>query len=115
MAHIALLTIPATGHVLPTLDLVAELTSRGHRVTYLAPAGWTSRAEQAGARAVTYRSTLTSRPTTIDRDAAELAAWLPFVLLNEEGRVVLSTAPRLVVGSLLSAGARWCVRRSARH
>jgi hypothetical protein len=29
----------------------------------------------------------------------------PFVLLNDEGRVVLSTAPRLLVGSLVPAGA----------
>jgi hypothetical protein len=30
---------------------------------------------------------------------------VPFVLLNDEGRVVLSTAPRFLVGSLLAADA----------
>jgi len=32
--HIAFITAPASGHVLPTLPLVQELTRRGHRVTY---------------------------------------------------------------------------------
>ncbi|CAM3889358.1 macrolide family glycosyltransferase [Tsukamurella ocularis] len=34
MAHIAMFSIPAPGHVLPALDLIAELVRRGHRVTY---------------------------------------------------------------------------------
>jgi len=32
--HIAFITVPASGHVLPTLPLVQELTRRGHRVSY---------------------------------------------------------------------------------
>ena len=34
MAHIAFVVLPATGHVNPTLPLVAELVRRGHRVTF---------------------------------------------------------------------------------
>lgn len=87
MAHIAILTIPARGHVLPTIDLVDELTRRGHRVTYLAPEGWTAAAEKHGARAVHYASTL--RPTAgRPVSPGEFAAWLPFVLLNESETVL---------------------------
>ncbi|QUQ64748.1 macrolide family glycosyltransferase [Kutzneria sp. CA-103260] len=34
MAHLAFVSLPAAGHVNPTLPLVAELVRRGHRVTY---------------------------------------------------------------------------------
>ena len=36
--HFAFVSIPAYGHVNPTLPLVAELVSRGHRVTYFTSA-----------------------------------------------------------------------------
>ena len=34
MAHLALVMLPAAGHVDPTLPLVSELVRRGYRVTY---------------------------------------------------------------------------------
>jgi UDP:flavonoid glycosyltransferase YjiC (YdhE family) len=33
--HIAVINIPAYGHVNPTLAVVRELVNRGHRVTYV--------------------------------------------------------------------------------
>ncbi|MEV6028767.1 macrolide family glycosyltransferase [Streptomyces sp. NPDC052036] len=33
-AHIAMVGIPAVSHVLPSLEIIRELASRGHRVTY---------------------------------------------------------------------------------
>jgi UDP:flavonoid glycosyltransferase YjiC (YdhE family) len=36
--HLAFVSIPAYGHVNPTLPLVAELVARGHRVTYFTSA-----------------------------------------------------------------------------
>ncbi|MFF2571250.1 macrolide family glycosyltransferase [Streptomyces sp. NPDC058084] len=33
-AHIAMVGIPAVGHVLPSLEIIRELVARGHRVTY---------------------------------------------------------------------------------
>ncbi|MFD6532800.1 nucleotide disphospho-sugar-binding domain-containing protein [Streptomyces sp. NPDC060184] len=33
-AHIAMAAIPAVSHVLPSLEIIRELVSRGHRVTY---------------------------------------------------------------------------------
>ncbi|MGO4425857.1 glycosyl transferase, partial [Streptomyces sp. MCAF7] len=33
-AHIAMVGIPAVSHVLPSLEIIRELVTRGHRVTY---------------------------------------------------------------------------------
>ncbi|GIH20020.1 macrolide family glycosyltransferase [Rugosimonospora africana] len=103
MAHIAILTIGAHGHINPTIDLVTEAVTRGHRVTYCVPAGFGSAAETAGARLLTYGSLLTPQPASppsgpapappVDAPAqaptaAELAAYLPFILLAESGHVV---------------------------
>jgi UDP:flavonoid glycosyltransferase YjiC (YdhE family) len=57
--HIAVFNIPALGHVNPTLALVAELTRRGHRVSYTSIEARTAVVESVGARLVPY---LSSRP-----------------------------------------------------
>jgi UDP:flavonoid glycosyltransferase YjiC (YdhE family) len=33
-AHIAMVGIPAVSHILPSLEIIRELVTRGHRVTY---------------------------------------------------------------------------------
>ncbi|MFC9688612.1 macrolide family glycosyltransferase [Kribbella sp. NPDC056951] len=50
--HIAFLTIPAAGHLNPTLPLVAELVRRGHRVSYATGPTYRSAVEAAGATMV---------------------------------------------------------------
>ncbi|MEU0089846.1 macrolide family glycosyltransferase [Kribbella sp. NPDC006257] len=50
--HIAFLTIPASGHINPTLPLVAELVRRGHRVSYATGPAFKETVEAAGAEAV---------------------------------------------------------------
>jgi MGT family glycosyltransferase len=47
--HFAFVSIPAHGHVNPTLPLVAELVGRGHRVTYFTAADFGPRIRNAGA------------------------------------------------------------------
>jgi MGT family glycosyltransferase len=47
--HFAFVSIPAHGHVNPTLPLVAELVRRGHRVTYFTSADFEPRIRNAGA------------------------------------------------------------------
>ncbi|GAA5012873.1 macrolide family glycosyltransferase [Actinopolymorpha pittospori] len=102
MAHIAILTIGAHGHINPTIDLVAEAVARGHRVTYCVPGGFGSAAETAGAQLLSYDSLLVSRPAgpptrpgtkpidtpTPTPTAAEFAAYLPFILLAETKQVL---------------------------
>jgi MGT family glycosyltransferase len=47
--HFAFVCLPATGHVYPTLPVVAELVRRGHRVTYATSAKYAAAVESAGA------------------------------------------------------------------
>lgn len=52
--HIAFCIAPFRGHVNPTLAVVAELTGRGHRVSYATTDELAGAAGEAGARAVRY-------------------------------------------------------------
>ncbi|MHA6622986.1 macrolide family glycosyltransferase [Pseudonocardia sp. DLS-67] len=58
MAHIAMVSIPAPGHVNPSLEVIRELVRRGHRVTYANDVAWAETVRDAGAELVPYRSTL---------------------------------------------------------
>ncbi|OLT22256.1 hypothetical protein BJF78_07590 [Pseudonocardia sp. CNS-139] len=49
MSRFLFLPAPAHGHVNPTLAVAAELTGRGHEVTYLLPAEFRGPVEAAGA------------------------------------------------------------------
>ncbi|GAA5201055.1 glycosyltransferase [Rugosimonospora acidiphila] len=82
MAHLALFTIPAYGHVFPTLEAAAELIRRGHRVTVAATEQFAPLVERTGARVLRYESNLTPKPRTED-PPADFAAWLPLVLVME--------------------------------
>lgn len=89
---VALLTIGATGHVNPTLDLAAELVRRGHSVTYVVPDshGWAAEITRADHSA--YDSTLV--PSVAETPPGpEFAAWLPFVLLEESKHVLPQLVP----------------------
>ncbi|WP_410589742.1 macrolide family glycosyltransferase [Amycolatopsis sp. lyj-23] len=93
MAHIALLTIPAYGHVMPTLDVVAELVRRGHRVTFATTDRFAHLVAPTGARVLRYESSLTPKPRTED-PPADFAAWLPLVLVVESA----ATIPAFEIG-----------------
>ena len=63
MGHVAVFNIPALGHLYPTLGVVAELTRRGHRVSYASIEARAQLVESVGATLVPY---LSSRPTDTD-------------------------------------------------
>ena len=48
MATIVFFSIPAQGHVHPTLGVVRELTARGHRVVYFSYEGFREKIRAAG-------------------------------------------------------------------
>ena len=52
--HVAFMSVPAAGHVHPSLGLVAELARRGHRVSYATTAQFAGRVQEAGATPVLY-------------------------------------------------------------
>jgi MGT family glycosyltransferase len=58
MAHIAMVSIPAPGHVNPSLEVIRELVARGHRVTYANDPAWAETVRAVGAELVPYHSTL---------------------------------------------------------
>ncbi|NMO15537.1 glycosyl transferase [Pyxidicoccus fallax] len=57
-AHIAMVSIPAHGHVNPNLEVIRELVARGHRVTYANDAAFADVIRDTGAELVPYTSTL---------------------------------------------------------
>jgi hypothetical protein len=93
--------LPASGHVNPTLPLLAELTRRGHRVLYYTGDQFRSQVERQGAEFRSYGAHLTydhSRlPENLLRTAAVIARatedLLPFAIAEvrrERPPVVLS-------------------------
>ncbi|MFF4607336.1 macrolide family glycosyltransferase [Streptomyces sp. NPDC001339] len=85
--HIALLNIPAHGHVNPTLAMAEELVRRGHRVTYATTEEFAPTVARTGADVLLYESTLEPKPST-EAPPAEFAAWLPLVLIMESARTL---------------------------
>lgn len=57
-AHIAMVSIPAHGHVNPSLEVIRELVARGHRVTYANDPSFADVIRGTGAELVPYTSTL---------------------------------------------------------
>ncbi|MEV0899663.1 macrolide family glycosyltransferase [Actinoplanes sp. NPDC049802] len=68
MPHIAMVSIPAPGHVNPSIEVIRELVARGHRVTYANDASWAEAVEATGAEFKPYRSTLPAAGNGADGD-----------------------------------------------
>ncbi|MBU2666023.1 glycosyl transferase [Actinoplanes bogorensis] len=58
MAHIAMVSIPAHGHVNPSLEIIRTLVARGHRVTYANTTAFAEVISRAGAELRPYESSL---------------------------------------------------------
>ncbi|WP_019202757.1 glycosyltransferase [Tsukamurella sp. 1534] len=74
MAHIAMFSIPAPGHVFPSLDLIEELVRRGHRVTYANDPLMRTAIEATGAELKPYRSSLPALGEAAGREQQEAFA-----------------------------------------
>jgi len=59
-AHIAMFSIAAHGHVNPSLEVIRELVTRGHRVTYAIPPAFADQVAETGAEPKLWTSTLPS-------------------------------------------------------
>ncbi len=62
MVHIAFFAPAAAGHINPTLGLVADLTARGHRVSYATTGTYAARVADAGAEVVPFTTTIAPPP-----------------------------------------------------
>ncbi|HEY1134819.1 MAG TPA: macrolide family glycosyltransferase [Nocardioides sp.] len=58
MAHLAMVSIPAPGHVNPSLEVIRRLVERGHRVTYVNDPSFRATVEDVGAELAPYDSVL---------------------------------------------------------
>ncbi|RKG68244.1 glycosyl transferase [Corallococcus sp. CA054B] len=79
-AHIAMVSIPAHGHVNPSLELIRELVSRGHRVTYANDEAFAEPIRQTGAELRPYRSLLPREGVTQPRWPDDLVGQLDMFL-----------------------------------
>ncbi|RDG35447.1 macrolide-inactivating glycosyltransferase [Streptomyces corynorhini] len=59
-SHIAMFSIAAHGHVNPSLEIIRELVSRGHRVSYAIPEIFAAKVAGTGAEPVIYSTVLPS-------------------------------------------------------
>ncbi|SHF82334.1 macrolide family glycosyltransferase [Streptoalloteichus hindustanus] len=79
--HVAMISIPAHGHVNPSLAVIRELVDRGHRVTYAISEAFAPQVAAAGAVPVTYPTTL-GEPKP-DRSGSEDLVELLGIFLRE--------------------------------
>ncbi|MGW3960887.1 macrolide family glycosyltransferase [Amycolatopsis sp. NPDC005003] len=82
--HIAFVNVAGHGHVYPSLAVVAELTARGHRVSYVTTEEFTGAVEKAGARALRYGSEIADSdvPAIIEGADAETRMHLLYLAEN---------------------------------
>ena len=118
MAAIFFFSLPAHGHVNPTLPLVRELTSRGHRVLYYDVEAFREKIEAAGAQVVPIDAYMPPAPEDIDRRAGkdfasliEMAADLTLSLNERVAQDVAEHHPACVVGDSVCIWGKLLARR----
>lgn len=93
--HVAIITIGAFGHVLPTLPYLKELTSRGVRVTYFSSENFRQTITDRGAEFVPFETNLTNQGKPADDIGKNLIAELPLRFLSEADYVASQILPIL--------------------
>lgn len=118
MACIFFFSLPAHGHVNPTLPLVRELTARGHRVLYYDIEAFREKIEAAGAQLVPIDAYMPPTPEDIDRRAGkdfasliEMAADLTLALDERVAQDVAGYHPSCVVGDSVCIWGKLLARR----
>lgn len=105
--HIAVFNAPQSGHVNPTLAVVAELVARGHRVSYAITEDFARQVKAAGANIVTYRLPSTNLESSEDLTAGAAQAMQQNMrALPELMAAFADDTPDLVLYDLAAAGGR---------
>lgn len=105
MACIFFFSIPAHGHVNPTLPLVQELVSRGHRVIYYETEEFRAKIEDTGAEFISIEPYMPPVPENIDqvagKDFAALMEMVARTTLSLDLKIAEDIArekPALIIG-----------------
>ncbi len=93
--HLALVTVGATGHVLMTPPLVAELVRRGVRVTFFTSENFRATIEPTGAHFVPVDTVLTDQGKAKDNIETDMMAELPLRFLSEADAAIGQILPVL--------------------
>ncbi|MFI1161296.1 macrolide family glycosyltransferase [Streptomyces sioyaensis] len=88
--HIAVLAIPAHGHMRPLLAVTEQLVRRGHRVTFLTSEHFAPAVRATGATALPYESLLTETlaPGKYQTLTPDMLAWSAVVFFQESAQLV---------------------------
>ncbi|MER6353857.1 macrolide family glycosyltransferase [Streptomyces sp. NPDC001634] len=88
--HIAVLSIPAQGHMRPALAVTEELVRRGHRVSFLTPESFAPAVRATGATALPYETVLTEilGPGQYQTLTPDMLAWSAVLFLEESAKLV---------------------------
>lgn len=104
MSCIFFFSIPAHGHVNPTLPLVRELTARGHRVLYYETEEFREKIEAAGAEFVSIEKYMPPAPANIDKVAGkdfasliDMVARTTIALQDRIAQDILAHRPALII------------------
>lgn len=97
-AHIAFLNLPAAGHILPTLGVVAKLVERGHRVSYVTVDRYAEAVEATGAEHVSYQSSMVGKEGPPMETTPDIVAQVPLFFLNESKAATAALAERFPSG-----------------
>lgn len=104
MSCIFFFSIPAHGHVNPTLPLVRELTARGHRVFYYETEEFREKIEAVGAQFVSIEKYMPPAPENIDKIAGkdfaaliEMVAKTTIALQERIAQDILVHQPALII------------------
>lgn len=82
---ILFINLPYSGHIIPTLGLVKELTSRGHQVTYLLTADWQDKIIETGCKFIgyTYSTKLSAQMKSACAAADGIAAEFDVIIYEQ--------------------------------
>lgn len=118
MACIFFFSIPAHGHVNPTLPLVRELTDRGHRVVYYETEEFRRKIEAAGAEFVSIEPYMPPAPENIDqlagKDFASLIEMVADTTIGLDERIaqdIKAYQPACIVSDSVSFWGKLLARR----
>ncbi len=105
MARILFFSIPAHGHVNPTLPLVHELTIRGHHVLYYNAESFRQKIESTGAQFMPVDGYLPPAPDDLNRRAGkdfasliEMAADTTIALEADFAQQIQTAPPDMIIG-----------------